>query len=114
MHVQLSTFIHNSDLRKFQLAPEIRKLSSSITSATVSTVTKTPGEKSEDGQNLEPPNRGFMVLTDCLSYMELGFFGKYMLHGVNRDTTVQNCTLYGVNKGLCVTRMHALLLLGNL
>jgi len=38
---------------------------------------------------------------------------KYMLHGVNRDRSGKERTIFGVNKDLSVTRRHALLLLEN-
>jgi len=71
----LTKFIHNSDLRKIRLSPELRNVPSSVMSATVCTITMRAGETSGEGQILQPPNIPLMVLTDCLCHVELVRFG---------------------------------------
>jgi len=56
-------------VRKIRLVPEERKVSSSVSLATVCTITMTDGETSDEGQTLEPPTTEFMVLTACLWHM---------------------------------------------
>ena len=56
------------------LAPELRNVSSSVTSATVCTITMIFGETSDEGQELEPTIIEFMVLTACLFNMEMEIF----------------------------------------
>jgi hypothetical protein len=71
IHVQLTTCIHNSDLRTIRLTTELRNVSDSVTSATVCTVTMTGGETSDEGQTVERTVIEFIILMDCLYNMEL-------------------------------------------
>ena len=59
---------------KIRLAPELRNVSSSVTSATVCTITMTFGDSSDEGQALQPTIIEFMVLTACLFNMEMEIF----------------------------------------
>jgi len=61
-HVQLTTCVHKSDLRKTRLFAELRKVSSSVTSATVCTITMTVGETSDDVRTVDRPIIEFIVL----------------------------------------------------
>jgi hypothetical protein len=104
---------------KFTLAPEHRNVSSSVRSAKVSTVTDTVGETSDEGQNLEPPNRrirgsnglptsyaDIKISSENACYMES--IGTPLVKTARRIGSIRNClllecALFRVNEDLSVT-----------
>jgi hypothetical protein len=71
IHVQLTTCLHNSDMHKTRLAPNLRTVSSSVTSSRVCTITVTGGEMSDVGQTVQPSIIELTVLTVYLYHKVL-------------------------------------------
>ena len=119
VHVQLTRCTRTSHLRIIRFYPELGNVSSSVTSAAVCTITVTDGETSDVRQTVKPPNRGFILLTDCPYNIELGrpcylesvatgLAKKARYIGSISTCLLQECTLFGVNKHLSVTIMQVI------